>query len=812
MIVSFNWLKKYLNFKDDVYKVAEILTSTGLEVEKVTEKFSSLDHLVVGQIIECESHPNADRLKLTKVDVGNEVKQIVCGANNISKGQHVVVVLTGNYLVNISGEKFKIKKTKIRGEWSEGMICAEDEIGLSENHDGVMVLDDSAKAGMLLSDYLSLTKDYSIEIGLTPNRTDAFGHIGVCRDLFAFYSHRKKRLKFNLPDVSSYKSLNKDMQINLNVRNVIACPSYSGVCIQNLQVKPSPNWLKCKLLSIGLKPINNIVDVTNFVLHETGHPLHAFDYNKISNSKIVVRNAKGGEKFQTLDAREIVLSNEDLVIADSEKPLCLAGVIGGMNSCVDNNTNSIFLESAFFDPTFIRRTSKRHSLNSESSYRFERGVDFNFSKFSLYRAANLIKELCNGIISNEVAYNSKKLKPIRLYFSFSTCDKVLGFKIPHNEILNILKDLSFKVHSQSKDGCEITIPSFRFDVSREIDVVEEVARIYGYNNLPETNKVSFHPFSNNEKSIFDFKQEISTLLVSSGFYEVQNNSLIPEKMSKLFNTSSNEVVKIINPLSQDLSIMRPNMFFSGIETIRHNLNRQTPNVKIFEFGYTYSNLNGRYLENQKLSIFCCGLSKIKNWKHEDQKVDFFYMKNTLDKILNYYVIDLSIFDFNIKNDEYFSQILEYSFESNKVGSVGIFSKKTQDLFGVKKEIYFVDINFDLLIKIIKNKKPLLYKRISKFPSISRDLSLLVDQSIKYSQIQQEINDIDNKFLTQFSLFDLYQGDKIETGKKSLALNFKFQSSKKTLTDSEVDKELYGIYNRLKIKFNLSLRDGELIEY
>ena len=520
MKVSYNWLNNYLNLPVDLNATSDILTSIGLEVEGVDELFSSFDHLVVGKVVECYNHPNADKLKITKVDIGDEIKQIVCGASNVKKNQLVVIVLPGNELQTKSGVKFKIKKTKIRGEFSEGMICAEDEIGLGDGHDGIIEINDQVEIGSMAADFFDIKKDYSLEIGLTPNRTDAFSHIGVCKDLYAYFSHKGYNPKLNIPSVKEY--INESaLSIELEVSNKKLCSKYLGVCLENVSVKSSPNWLKNRLISIGLKPINNVVDVTNFVLHETGNPLHAFDYNKISDSKIIVRQANQDEQFETLDLRSVTLSSEDLVICDQEKVLCLAGVMGGSHSGVTDNTTDVFLESAFFHPESIRKTSKRHAIISDSSYRFERGVDFKNCQYALQRAALLIKEITGCSIGKESRFASSDLGSKEVDFSFQSCSKILGYHIPNKTILEILVSLGFEVISVNQDICRLSIPTYRADVYREIDVIEEVLRIYGYDNLPAAKYVKFQPLIDSNSIKFKLKDSISQLFASDGFFEMK---------------------------------------------------------------------------------------------------------------------------------------------------------------------------------------------------------------------------------------------------------------------------------------------------
>lgn len=811
MKISYNWLSDYVTIPVELEVASDILTFIGLEVEGVTELFTEFDHLVIGKVLDCYKHNNADKLKVTKVDVGEKVLQIVCGAQNVSKDQFVVVVLPGNTLKTKKGDSIKIKKTKIRGEISEGMICAEDEIGLGGGvGDGIMEITGSPTIGSLAKDWLKINKDYLIEIGLTPNRTDAFSHIGVARDLYTYFTYQGHDTSMTLPDVSKYENqtaLSLDLEVKDN-----NCQKYVGVCLENVSVQESPVWLKNKLIAIGLKPINNVVDVTNFVLHETGNPLHAFDYDHISQSKIIVRKAKSGEKIQTLDANFLELDCNDLVIADNKQALCLAGVIGGINSGVTFETQNVFLESAYFKPESVRKTSKRHAVLSDSSYRFERGVDFNNCEYALKRAALLIKHICNGKIGQEVQFVDKNLSHNKIDFSFDTCTKILGHMIPKNDIKQILKNLGFTILDSNQDHLHLLAPSFRADVYREIDVVEEVLRIYGYNNIPPSKFVKFQPpLMSDDASIYDLKHKIAEFLSVGGFFEIKNNSLIHQSGCTLFDPKKkNNTVKLINPLSQDLLTMRTNMFFSGLETIKYNLNRQMNNLKLFEFGKVYSldDKQDAYLELEKLTIFSCGILHGDNWHQDAQKTDFFLMKGVVHKIINRFLPHMN-FSIQERHNNYSCLNLVYLIDSKKIIEVGEFDSNILSKFGIKQPVYYVDINLDVFIQLCE-KQSIQYKIIGKFPSVKRDLSLLIDKSINYLDIESSIKEVSNDLLRDIILFDVYEGEKIKKSEKSYAISFIFNHDKRTLTDKEVDKQMITIYKHLVTKHNLSLRDGELV--
>ncbi|MBF25299.1 MAG: phenylalanine--tRNA ligase subunit beta [Flavobacteriales bacterium] len=814
MKVSFNWLNKYLNIPVNINLTSDALTSVGLEVEGLDELYSAFDHLIIGKIIDCYEHPNADRLKITQVDIGTETKQIVCGANNVKKDQLVVVVLAGNELKTKTGEIFKIKKSKIRGEISEGMICAEDEIGLGDSHDGIIEIIGSPEVGSYAAEFFNIKKDYIFEIGLTPNRTDAFSHIGVCKDLYAYFQHRNFNTKLLIPSVEEY-CVNGKLNMNVHIESKDLCQKYLGLCIENVHISDSPKWLKNHLLSIGLKPVNNVVDVTNFVLHETGNPLHAFDYDMITNKNIIVRQANKGEEFKTLDSKLIKLESSDLVIADTNKVLCLAGVIGGHNSGVTTSTTNIFLESAYFSPESIRKSSKKHAISSDSSYRFERGVDFGNCEYALKRAALLILEVAGGNICQESIFSDSNLKSKEITFSFESCNRILGYTISQEIIEAILNSLDFKILSNDGLKCKLSIPTFRADVCREIDVIEEILRIYGYDNIPSAQAISFCPIIDDKLSKTAIKNKLSKLLSTDGFYEIKNNSLT--KQSKLFPIDSQlDEVKLLNPLSQDLSIMRTNMFYSGLQTLKYNLNRQINNLKLFELGKIYYALDGKYFEQEKLTIFSCGIFKGDNWSDTSKPTNFYLMKGVLNKLIDYFLpknIEFKIEDLQKNYSDSGLLYFEKSVDNNKIINksifeIGVFSKSVLNKLGIKKPIFFIDINLDLFFKIV-NKKNVKHSPVPKFPFVKRDLSILVNHSTSYIDLESAIFNISSDILKNVLLFDVYQGDKLDKNQKSLAISFFFQDNSRTLLDSEVDKEILKIYKYLVKKYNISLRDGTL---
>ena len=813
MKISYNWLKEYVGFNLEVDKISEILTDIGLEVEGFTELFASFDHLVIGKIIECYQHPNADKLKLTKVDVGGEIKTIICGAPNVAKDLIVVVVHEGNSIVNLKGESFKIKESKIRGQLSQGMICSGFEIGLNADKDGIIIIDDdSVKIGSLAKDYFNISRDYCFEIGITPNRTDALSHFGVARDLHAYLmTHNlNSGYKYSLdcPNIKSYKSIKDDLKINVDVIDDYLCPLYLGVSIENVIVKDSPQWLKNKLTAVGISTVNNVVDITNFVLHETGNPLHAFDYNKISNNQIVIRKAKLDEPFIGLDGRTSILSDNNLVISDNDNNvLCLAGIMGGESSAVNNLTENIFLECAYFDPSSIRRTSKEHGIMSDSSYRFERGVDYNNCAYALKRAAILIRDICGGVICSNLVCNSKKLLNKEVLFSFERFTKIVGEYIDQEIIIGILKNLDFIVSKKSKDELLLKIPSFRADVYREIDVVEEILRVYGYNNIKTAQYVNFNTdpiISYNPK----LSHTISKFLAFNGFFEIKNNSLTNLKSlhynNNYFNTKE---VRLVNPLSQDLSVMRTNLLYGGLQTIKYNLNRQQDSLKLYEFGKVYSKSQDGYIENDRLGIFISGTTQKPHWKDGSKEVDFFIAKGILDQIFSKFCKNSS---FSIKESQtkYFEIGASYYHDKKLIADLGLIDLDTLKSTGIKQPVYFIDVNLELFLSLSKNNE-IEFKKIPKYPKITRDLSLLLDVNISYEEIELHARGLASNLLIDIYLFDVYQGDKISKDKKSYAISFVFRDDETTLTDAEIDREMIKIYKGLKNKYNLTLRDGEL---
>jgi len=789
MRISLNWLKQYIRLDLEVGKISELLTDSGLEVEGLSQIESikgGLKGVVIGEVITCVQHPNADRLKLTNVNIGKEENlQIVCGAPNVKSGLKVPVATIGTILYN-GDEAFKIKKSKIRGKISEGMICGEDELGLGDVTDGIMVLPDKLEVGTLASDYFNIENDTVLEIGLTPNRSDAMGHIGVARDLKAVLNHRGSELEICLPKVDDFKVDNTDVSISVEVEDPELCPRYSGVSISGIKISESPDWLQNRLKSIGLEPINNVVDITNYVLHETGQPLHAFDTEKINGNKVIVRKSKNNTKFTTLDELERELSSEDLMICNEKEEMCLAGVFGGSDSGVSNSTNSIFLESAYFNPVSVRRTSKRHGLNTDSSFRFERGCDPNNTVYALKRAALLIKEVAGGEISSEIVdVYPNPISDFRVELNYQKMDSLIGERIEREVVKSILQDLEIKIVSQSENGLSLDVPLYRADVQREVDVIEEILRIYGFNTVSIPKKLNTSIQCSEGVNLEGVRNIISDLLSSNGYSEIMNNSLTKGDYTNLIKElNSEENITLLNPLSQDLNVMRQSLLFSGLENISYNINRKNQDLKLYEFGKTYHKIEEEYTEEQHLMLLLIGKVKSDNWKYVNTKIDFFNLKEKVEHILSRLGIT------KLKSEEIsnygFSQALMYKYKKERLVCFGKVDKKIAKKFGLKQEVFYADFNWDLILKLVLNTK-IKYSEVSKFPSVKRDLSLLIDKNISFKQLNQIAKETEKNILKSVTLFDVYEGDNLPKGKKSYALSFLLEDKTKTLTDKYIDK-------------------------
>ena len=798
MKISYNWLKQFIKIDWSAEKTSELLTNLGLEVEGL-DVFQSikggLKGIVVGHVLTCEQHPNADKLKITTIDIGEKTPlNIVCGAPNVTKGQKVAVAKIGTTLYTNEGEAWTIKKSKIRGEESHGMLCAEDEIGLGKSHEGIMILDEALDIGTAIADHYNVEDDIVFEIGLTPNRSDAMSHYGTARDLMAGLSQYGTNTKLISPSVSGFHVENRGLKIDINVDDKIKAPRYCGLTISNIVVKDSPAWLQNRLKSIGLSPINNIVDATNYVLHDLGQPLHAFDADKINGNKINIKTVKSGTKFVTLDGVERILHHDDLMICDQDKPLCIAGVFGGENSGISESTSSIFLESAYFNPISIRKTAKRHALNTDASFRFERGIDPNITKYALKRAALLITEIAGGKISSDLIDEyPNKIEDPQVFLSFDKTNKLIGQEIPKEKIKSILSALEIKVNNITETGLGLTIPAYRNDVQREVDVIEEILRVYGYNNIGITNKLNASISNTSKFENHKIENIVANQLVGQGFHEIMTNSLTTDKyklISKQLDPDNN--VKILNPLSNDLSIMRQSLIFSGLETLAFNINRQQLDLKLFEFGKTYHNFDERKEEFNHLSILLTGNKSEKSWNSNKTEVDYFYLKGIVKAVLDRLGIK-KFKSFPLSND-----ILNEGQQLNvgKHSIVEFGSLKTIALtpFGISQKVFCANFNWDNLIKVI-NQNTIKFKDISKYPEVKRDLSLLIDEEITFENLYKLAKQTENNYLKDVNLFDVYTGDKLAKGKKSYAISFTLQDNKQTLKDSQIDKIMLKIQKR-----------------
>lgn len=798
MKISYSWLKNYIKTDLQPNEVVKLLTDTGLEVEgyeKIQTVKGGLEGLVIGEVLTKSKHPDADRLNVTTVNVGGEAPlQIVCGAANVEVGQKVVVAIVGTTLYN-GEESFQIKKSKIRGELSEGMICAEDEIGLGTSHDGIMVLDVLAKIGTPAAAYFNIEDDFVFEIGLTPNRSDATSHIGVARDLAAALN-LKTPTTIVRPSVDKFKIDNNNLSIKVEVLDVEKCPRYSGVTLSGIEVKESPDWLKNRLLAIGLKPINNIVDVTNFVLHETGQPLHAFDADKILGNKVVVKTVADKSTFTTLDEKERILSSNDLMICNEKNAMCIAGVFGGAKSGVTNSTKNIFLESAYFNPVSVRKTAKYHGLNTDASFRYERGADPNVTVYALKRALLLMQEVAGGKVSSEIMdVYPTKIEPFKVDFFFENCHKIIGQKIDASIIKKILRSLEIEIINENDNKLTLLIPPFKADVSREIDVIEEVLRIYGYNNIELPSLMSSALVYRQTIDAVKIINTLSDLLVSQGFNEILSNSLTKSSYYKEKET----LVHLLNPLSNELDVMRQTLLFNGLETVVYNQNRKSPNLKLFEVGKTYLKKESKFEESTFLSLIVTGNSMQENWNTSKIPTNFSHLKGYVTSILEKFGMDNLNFVFNQNSVEFFDYQLSYGLNEKELIHIGKVSNKIQKQFDITNEVYYAQINLELFIKQAAKVK-IQYKEISKFPSVRRDLALLLDNEINYKQLEELALKSERKLLKQVNLFDVYEGKNIEEGKKSYALSFVFQDNEKTLTDVQVDK----IIEKLIVSFSKEL--------
>lgn len=802
MKISYNWLKEYLDTRLSVEELSHVLTDIGLEVEAI-ESFESLKGglkgVVTGEVKSCERHPNADKLSITTVDVGApDLLHIVCGAPNVAAGQKVVVATIGTMIYK-GDESFEIKKSKIRGELSEGMICAEDELGIGSSHDGILVLPEDVNPGIPAADYFGITNDVVFEIGLTPNRADAASHLGVARDLSAAITARgleNKPLKVRVPEVSTFKSDNKSLQIEVKVEDTEACPRYSGITVSGIKVGPSPSWLADRLKAIGVRPINNVVDITNYVLFEYGQPLHAFNASTVSGNSVVVKKMAEGTPFVTLDEVERKLGSGDLMICNAEEPMCIAGVFGGTKSGVNESTTAVFLESAYFNPVSVRKTSKLHSLKTDASFRFERGTDPEITVIALKRAAMLIKEICGGEISSDVVDvypNPVEHKKISL--SYAYVNRFVGQDIPSDDIKVILNGLGIGIDEETIEGLTLDIPPFKVDVTGIADVIEEVLRIYGYNKIDAGDKlnssISYHQRPDREK----LQNLVADFLSSNGFNEILTNSLSSSAYYEggtWFDPEKN--VKILNPLSRELDTMRQTLLFSGLESVAYNLNRRQLSLKFYEFGFVYEltgaqvkgSVEKSYREQKLLALYLTGQSAPESWHNDDSKTDFYQLRSFVASALRKTGIDQQKLQRSESIPPFFANGEVHTMNGKAIYCIGRLHDKLLKQFGISQTVFYAGIHWDNLVKAISNHT-VTYQEVSKFPEVRRDLALVLDKSVKYADLEAIAFRAGKQLLKKVNLFDVYEGDKIEAGKKSYAISFILQDENKTLTDKEIDK-------------------------
>lgn len=801
MHISFNWLRDFIQTDLSVTEVGTMLTDLGLEVEGI-EQYQSikggLDGVVIGKVLSCEKHPNADKLKITQVDIGSDNPvQIVCGAPNVASGQTVPVATIGTTLYTDTEESFTIKKSKIRGELSHGMICAEDELGLGGSHEGIMVLENHHKAGTPCEEVFSIVTDQVFEIGLTPNRSDAMSHFGVARDLRAALLQQEEMPALITPATSSFRPDNFSGATKIEIKDNEAAPRYCGVRISGVKVKPSPEHIQHRLKAIGLKPINNIVDATNYVLHELGQPLHAFDASKITEGVVRVQKLKEGTPFVTLDGVERKLSNEDLMICNGDTPMCLAGVFGGLDSGVTENTTEIFLESAYFDPISIRKTAKRHGLYTDASFRYERSIDIELVKYALKRAALLIQEVAGGVISSEITdeYPTKQ-KPHQILLKFNYMTQLIGYEIPRETVKKILQGLDIKITNVTETSIGLEVPTYRSDVRRPADVVEEILRVYGYNNIPTGKKLnsSVPDYAKQQGNIKE--QRIAQQLVAQGFYEIYNNSLTSPK----HNNNGEAMVEILNPLSSELSVMRTNLLYGMLETMAFNVNRQQQDLRFFEFGSTYQKIKNETKQTATLSIAVTGKQLPNHWAIDNKKSDFFFLKGVVTTLLQR--LGINAIETPTKHTHY-KEAIDFHLNHKHLGTLGLVKTAAFEGLTLEQDVVACTLFLDTVLS--NSNRNVKVEELSKFPSVYRDLALLVNADITFEELHQIALKTERQLLENVQLFDVFTGNGIPEGKKSYGLNFKLSDKNKTLTDKQIDKTMKRISQQYEKQLGASLR-------
>ena len=820
MNISYNWLKDYLDFDLQPDEVAAALTSIGLEtggVEEVQTIKGGLEGLVIGEVLTCEEHPNSDHLHITTVNVGGaEPLQIVCGAPNVAAGQKVVVAVNGTKLYD-GDECFTIKRSKIRGVESNGMICAEDEIGIGTDHTGIIVLPADAVVGTPAKEYYNVKSDYVLEVDITPNRVDATSHFGVARDLAAYLKQNGKPANLKRPSVDAFKIDDEVPAIEVVVENKEACLRYSGITIKNVTVKESPEWLQNRLKVIGLRPINNVVDITNYILHGVGQPLHSFDADKIKGNKVVVRSATEGAKFVTLDGVERTLTDRDLMICNVEEPMCIAGVFGGLDSGVTEQTKNVFLESATFHPTWIRKTARRFGLNTDASFRYERGLDPNQTVEVMKRAALLIQEVAGGTITGAIQdIYPVPVAPYRVELTYDKVNTLIGKVIPVETVKSILESLEMKIVSETAEGLVIDVPVYRIDVQRDVDVIEDILRIYGYNNVEFSDNVKSNlSYQTPTDRSYKLQNLISEQLCGCGFNEILNNSLTRSAYYDNLSTYPvSHCVMLMNPLSADLNCMRQTLLFGGLESVEHNAKRKNGNIRFFEFGNCYDyNIDHKkegetlaeFSEDYRLGLWVSGSRVDNNWAHPNEKSSVYELKAYVENILVRLGVNLQKVIFgNLANDIYSAGLSITTSSGRQLGTMGIVSPKICKELDIETDVYYAELSWTLLMKEIKKSK-VTFSEISKFPAVKRDLALLLEKNVQFAEIEKIATESERKLLKDVALFDVYEGKNLPAGKKSYAVSFYLQDEGKTLNDKQIDAIMKKIQTNLEQKLGAQLR-------
>ncbi|OQA84493.1 MAG: Phenylalanine--tRNA ligase beta subunit [Bacteroidetes bacterium ADurb.Bin234] len=819
MDISYNWLKQYIQTDLQTSRMSEILTAVGLEVEGIRNYETikgGLEGICIGKILHCEKHPNADRLHITKVDVGEtNTLQIVCGASNVAAGQSVLVARIGATLYPAVGDPFTIKKSKIREVVSEGMICAEDELGLGNSHAGILVLPNNPTCGMPAKDYFKIETDTIFEIGLTPNRSDAASHIGVARDIVAYLNtHQTNKHTLQYPKTNAFPKNNPTNPIQITIEDTQACPRYTGLYIANVQVKESPDWLKNRLNAINIRPINNVVDITQYVLFELGQPLHAFDADKIKGNHVIIKKLTEGTPFITLDEIERKLTQNDLMICNANEPMCIAGIMGGKESGISFNTTHVFLESAYFNPVSIRKTSKHHALKTDASFRYERGCDPNITLHAIQRAALLIQELAGGTISTITDQYPNPIKEKEVTLNYQHLNSLIGKQIDKQTVNNVLQALEMKITTKTNDSINVTVPTNKPDVTREADVIEEFLRIYGYNNIEMKNTFTYTPSGLKESPLILLKENISTYLSNNGFNEIINNSLTKSEYAEFDFINKNETVSLLNPLSKDLQNMRQTLLFGGLESIVNNINHANENLRLYEFGTVYAknpaktatdNVVERYTHQTKLALFATGKQHKESWQFKAYDLDIFYLKNIILNVLNKNNFIINLFTLQTEPAAgALIHVLTYKYKDEPILSIGEVNKKTLKHFGIKQKVYYAEINCDKLIAINERKK-VLFKELNKFPEVERDLALLLDKHITYQEVEKTAFKTEKKLLKSVNLFDVYEGKNLDEGKKSYAVRFILSHPDKTLTNDEINQVMDKLIKAYQKELGASLR-------